>query len=62
MRVRAPTTLDSNGRLLDLVALVGVEAQLGADQYGETNDSLWNVSYLEEVMIARMGEWPVVAL
>lgn len=61
MRARAPTTLGSNARLLDLVALVWAEVLLDADE-DETNGGLRNASSWREAMIVRMGEQPVVAL
>ena len=44
MHARVLTTLDSNVQLLDLVALVRVEAQLGAGQNGETNGGSGDVN------------------
>lgn len=52
VHVRAPTTLESNVQLSDLVVLVGVEA----DQIDETGGE-----NAKGVPVVKTSAWPVVA-
>lgn len=56
-------TLDSNVWLSGLVAWALVEAQLEADQNGETIGDLESVNSREMMVVrTRMNDWPIVAL